>query len=188
MRCHNKPRPSRCAESWQSHIAVGITKLSGDTDLRHAISLTLVLAVFWLLLSGYFVPLLLGLGAASILLVVAITLRMDVVDHESQPLHLTSRFVLYLAWLAGQIVKANIDVVRCIWSPVGAINPTQIRLTAAQRTAVGKVIYANSITLTPGTVAMRLESDKIEVHALTRAAAASLQDGEMDRRVRELER
>ncbi len=156
--------------------------------MRHAISLTLVLAGFWLLLSGYFVPLLLGLGAASVLLVVAITLRMDVVDHEDQPLYLTSRFALYWAWLAGEIIKANIDVVRCIWSPIGAISPTRIRLTATQRTAVGKVTYANSITLTPGTVAMRLEGDQIEVHALTRAAAAGLQDGEMDRRVRELER
>ena len=156
--------------------------------MRHIISLTLILAGFWLLLSGYFVPWLLGLGAVSILLVVAIALRMDVVDHEGQPLHLTLRFTLYWTWLAREIVKANIDVVRCIWSPVSAISPTQIHLTATQRTAVGKVIYANSITLTPGTVAMRLEGDQIEVHALTRAAAASLQDGEMDRRVRELER
>jgi len=156
--------------------------------LRHIISLTLILAGFWLLLSGYFVPLLLGLGVVSILLVVAIALRMDAVDHEGQPLNLTLRFPLYWAWLAGEIVKANIDVVRCVWSPVSAISPTRIRLTATQRTAIGKVTYANSITLTPGTVAMRLEGDQIEVHALTRAAAASLQDGEMGRRVRELER
>ena len=156
--------------------------------MRHIISLTLLLAGFWLLLSGYFVPLLLGLGAVSILLVVTIALRMDAADHESQPLHLTSRFTLYWVWLAGQIVKANMDVVRCIWSPVSAISPTRIRLTATQRTAIGKVTYANSITLTPGTVVMRLEGDQIEVHALTRAAAAGLQDGEMDHRVRELER
>lgn len=146
-----------------------------------------ILTGFWLLLSGYFVPLLLGLGAVSILLVVAIVLRMDAIDHESQLLHLTSRFTLYWAWLAREIVKANIDVVRCIWGPASAISPTQIRLTATQRTAVGKVTYANSITLTPGTVAMRLEGDQIEVHALTHDFAASLQDGEMDRRVRELE-
>lgn len=156
--------------------------------MRHIISLTLILAGFWLLLSGYFVPLLLGLGAVSIFLVVAIALRMDAVDHEGQPLHLTLRFTLYWIWLAREIVKANIDVVRCIWSPASTISPTRILLTATQRTAVGKVTYVNSITLTPGTVAMRLEGDQIEVHALTCAAAASLQDGEMDRRVRELER
>ncbi len=156
--------------------------------MRHAISLTLVLASFWLLLSGHFVPLLLGLGVVSILLVVVITLRMDVVDHEDQPLHLTSLFTLYWAWLAGEIVKANIDVVRCIWSPAGAISPTRVRVTTIQRTTVGKVIYANSITLTPGTVTMRLEDDQIEVHALTRAAATDLQGGEMGQRVREWER
>lgn len=156
--------------------------------MRHAISLTFILAGFWLLLSGHFVPLLLGLGAVSILLVVAIALRMDAFDQENQSLHLTLRFTPYWVWLAGEIVKSNIDVVRCIWSPISAISPTRIHLTATQRSDAGKVIYANSITLTPGTVAMRLKGDRIEVHALTRAVAASLQEGEMDRRVRELER
>lgn len=144
----------------------------------------LILASFLLLLSGYFVPLLLGLGAISILIVVAIVLRMDTIDNQSQLLHLTPRLTLYWAWLAREIVKANIDVVRCIWSPASAISPTQLRLTATQRTAAGKFTCANSITLIPGTVAMRLEGDQIEMHALTHDFAANLQDGEMDRRVR----
>lgn len=156
--------------------------------MRHAISLTIILVCFWLLLSGYFEILLLGLGAISVILVVTISLRMDAVDHLSQPLYLTPRFILYLVWLTGEIVKANIDVLRCIWSPTSTISPTRVSLTAIQHTAIGKVTYANSITLTPGTITMSLKGDQIEVHALTRAGAQSLQDGEMGRRVRELER
>lgn len=155
--------------------------------MRHIINLILILAGFWLFLSGYFIPLLLGLGAASVFFVVTIVLRMDSTDNEIQPLHLTWRLLSYWAWLAVEIVKTNIDVVRCIWSPASVISPTQIRITATQRTAVGKVTYANSITLTPGTIAMSLEGDQIEVHALTRDFAVSLRDGEMDRRVRQLE-
>jgi multicomponent Na+:H+ antiporter subunit E len=150
-------------------------------------SLTFVLAGFWWLLSGYFVPLLLGLGVVSIVLVVGISLRMDAIDQEGQRLNFNAGVATYWIWLAGEIVKANIDVLRSIWGPASAISPTQISLTATQQTAVGRVTYANSITLTPGTVAMRLRGDQIEVHALTREAAESLLDGEMDRRVRELE-
>jgi multicomponent Na+:H+ antiporter subunit E len=149
--------------------------------------MTVILIGFWLLLSGFFEPLLLSLGALSVLLVVTIVLRMDAVDHQRQPLNLNPRLMLYWLWLTGEIIKANIDVLRCIWSPVSAISPTQIRLTAIQQTDVGKVTYANSITLTPGTITMRLEGDQIEVHALTREGADGLQDGEMGRRVRELE-
>jgi multicomponent Na+:H+ antiporter subunit E len=155
--------------------------------VRHAISLTFVLAGFWWLLSGYFVPLLLGLGVVSIVLVVAISLRMDAIDQEGQRLNFNARVATYWIWLAGEIVKANVDVLRGIWGPASAISPTQIALTATQQTSVGRVTYANSITLTPGTVAMWLRGDQIEVHSLTREAAESLLDGEMDRRVRELE-
>jgi multicomponent Na+:H+ antiporter subunit E len=52
---------------------------------------------------------------------------------------------------------------------------------------MGQVIYANSITLTPGTVTTSLSEGVLEVHALTREAAESLLEGDMDRRVAALE-
>jgi multicomponent Na+:H+ antiporter subunit E len=58
---------------------------------------------------------------------------------------------------------------------------------ATQRTDVGKVIYANSITLTPGTVSVEIENDRILVHAITREAAEGLESGDMDRRVDAIE-
>ena len=153
----------------------------------HAISLALVLFALWLLLSGHYVPLLIGLGALSVLLVVTIALRMDVVDREGHPIHLSPKALLYWSWLAWEIVKSNVDVARRILSPTLPISPTVIRLKASQKSELGKVIYANSITLTPGTVSIDIDGDKIEVHALTREAAQALRTGDMDRRVTRFE-
>jgi multicomponent Na+:H+ antiporter subunit E len=93
----------------------------------------------------------------------------------------------YWGWLVWQIIKSNIDVARVILSPSLPISPNVVRVKASQRTTLGLVTYANSITLTPGTVSMYLDGDIIEVHALTESGARELKDGEMDRRVSAIE-
>lgn len=152
-----------------------------------AISLGAVLFGLWLMLSGHYTPLLLGFGVASCVLVVLISARMDVVDREGHPIHLGLRALTYWPWLLVEIVKANIDVAKRIVDPKLPISPTMVRVRASQKTEVGRVIYANSITLTPGTVSVELEDDMIEVHALTAEGAAALEEGEMDRRVTAME-
>ncbi len=155
--------------------------------MPHAISLALVCYGLWLLLSGHYVPLLLALGALSVAIVVIVALRMDVIDREGHPIHLTAKALLYWPWLLWEIVKANVDVTRRILAPRMPISPTVVHLRASQRSELGRVIYANSITLTPGTVSMDIERDTITVHALTREAAQALRGGDMDRRVTEFE-
>ena len=150
----------------------------------HALSLGGVLYVVWLLLSGIFTPFLLILGLASCALVVLVMLRMEVADREGHPLHLTWRGVLiYWPWLVIEIVKSNIDVVKRILSPSLPISPTLVRVRASQTTDLGQVIYANSITLTPGTVSVDVSNGEILVHSLSREGAESLLEGDMDRRV-----
>ena len=153
----------------------------------HGLSMTASLMLFWLMMSGDFSRLNLALGIASALLVVAISRRMDVVDQESQPFHLTPRLPMYWGWLAIKVIKSNLDVTRRIWTPGCPISPNVANLRISQETALGKVIYANSITLTPGTVSLKVEGDEILVHSLSLADIATLQQGEMDRRVRDLE-
>jgi len=114
-------------------------------------------------------------------------IQVRIVDEEGTPLGLPLRALRYLPWLMWQIVKANVDVARCILDPHLPIRPTVIRVKAGQRRDLGRVIYANSITLTPGTVSIDLEGDEIHVHALTREAAEGLRSGVMDRKVTELE-
>lgn len=153
----------------------------------HALSMIASLMLFWLMISGDFGVLNLVLGLVSSLLVVAISMRMDVVDGESQPIHLTPRLPMYWGWLIVQVLKSNLEVIYRIWAPANAISPNLVRLRMSQQTALGRVIYANSITLTPGTVALNVEGNEILVHALSRTDSENLRQGEMDRRVRHLE-
>ncbi len=156
--------------------------------LLHSISLGLALFGVWLLLSGFFEPLLLGLGVLSCVIVVLIANRMDVIDREGVPIHLGWRVLTYWVWLAVEIVKANLDVARRILDPKLPIDPVVIRCKTTQASELGHVIYANSITLTPGTVSMQVGGGKILVHAIAREMAEDLESGEMDRRVTAVER
>ena len=158
--------------------------------MQYFLLLFLGLLTFWLLLSGLWEePLLLGLGVVSALLVAWLGVRLDRSPTNLGNLGLVFRLFFYWRWLLVEIVKSNIDVVRCIWQPRRfPISPGLAVLPLSQRTVLGRVIYAQSITLTPGTVAIELGEDEVQVHALTEAAIAALRDGEMDRRVTRAER
>jgi len=149
----------------------------------HAVSLWAVLFATWLLFSGIYQPLLLIMGAVSCLAVVLIAHRMDVVDHEGHPIHLGLRAIGYWFWLWGEIAKSNINVARRILDPKLPIDPVLITVKTSQPSELGQVVYANSITLTPGTVSIQVSDDEILVHALSSDLAADLETGEMDRRV-----
>ncbi len=152
-----------------------------------ALSLGSILFLTWVLLSGYFTPLLLGFGVASSLIVVLIAARMDLLDPEGHPISMTPALAVYWLWLAYEIIKSNIDVARRIWSRGPDITPTLLRLRASQTSALGQVIYANSITLTPGTVTIQIDDGELLVHALAEEVGNDLAGGEMDRRVTWLE-
>jgi multicomponent Na+:H+ antiporter subunit E len=138
-------------------------------------------------LSGHYNVLLLVIGALCSLGVVALASRMAVVDKEGHPIYLLGRAVWFWPWLIWEIIKAGIDVSKIILSPSLPISPTLINVRASQKSAVGIVTYANSITLTPGTVSVELEDDEITVHAITRAGADDLAEGHMDRVVSRFE-
>lgn len=158
------------------------------TSTTHALGLGLAMFALWLLLSGHFFdPLLLTLGVLSCLLIVWIGGRLDVIDHEAVPLQIKFGWFGYIAWLGKEITKSNIDVSRIILSRRLPVSPCMVRVPATQGTDVGKVIYANSITLTPGTVSLAVMDHEILVHALTREIGEGLATGNMDRRVDSIE-
>ncbi len=156
---------------------------SGSRQVFHSVSLFIFLYLFWLLLSGYFTLFLLSAGAGSALAVVLFARRMDMVDAEGHPIHLGGRILLYWPWLLLEIVKSAWAVSLIILHPKLPISPTLARFKPSQRTDVGLVIHANSITLTPATITIEAGPDEFLVHSLTRAGAESLADSEMDRRV-----
>lgn len=141
-----------------------------------------ILFSFWLLMSGYFTPFLLAAGLGSSIAVYVFTRRMGVLE-KGFPIELGIPAVTYWPWLAREIVKSAWTVSLIILSPRLPISPVFVRVRPSQRTTPARVTFANSITLTPGTITVDADGDEFLVHALTQAGADDLAGGEMDRRV-----
>ena len=134
-----------------------------------------------------FEPLMLAFGLSSCLLVAWIVSRLQITDSKEPTLTIIIRLVTYIPWLVKEIIISNLDVARRIWQKDMPISPTIATVNASQKTALGLVLHANSITLTPGTLSIDVEDGAIEVHALAAESLGPLQEGEMDRRVAKLE-
>jgi len=150
------------------------------------------LFALWLLLSGHYEPLLVFFGLMSSAVVTAIVHRLHIDDDEGVPIASLPLLWRFWPWLTGEIVKANLEVMRQIVSPRLDISPQIFHFTPSQKTTTGLVTHANSITLTPGTVTVEIEEDgRFLVHSLTReigeGAAATVgterQEGEIGQRI-----
>lgn len=140
--------------------------------MGRTIILILALAGLWLLLSGYFdKPLLLIFGALSVLLATWLAHRAKILDDDSVPLSLFPGVVGYWLWLGGEICKANVMVIRQALAVEPKLSPKFFEVPNPPKSSVGIATFANSITLTPGTVSINLSEDRILVHALTEELA-----------------
>ena len=156
--------------------------------MKHAITMAIGLFGLWLLLSGFYDnSLLLGFGVISCVVCVYIAARMEVVDHESVPLQLKLGIIGYLFWLTAEIGKANWAITKVILSPRMKLQQRMINVPASQKTDVGRVTFANSITLTPGTITVETEKNGFLVHALTNDAADYAALADMGERVTAVE-
>lgn len=145
------------------------------------------LMLVWLLLSGHYTVTMITYGALSCAGIVALGAYLRILDREALPTHLGLQPFLYLPWLLKEIVLSNLSVAKVILDPKLPIHPRILRIQVSQKTDVGQVLYANSITLTPGTVTLDVRNDEFLVHALTTDSAEGLLSGEMDRRVAKVE-
>lgn len=158
-------------------------------ERKQLIRLIIALTLLWLLLSGIYKTLILVLGAVSIAIVAFLSIKMGVLLHRGQPLYFRAHHIVqYTCWLVKEILKCNVDVVRQIFDPKLPIDPLLKAIPAKQKTEVGRVTYANSITLTPGTVAINIATNgDILVHALNKESIKELEQGGMADKVCQLE-
>ncbi len=149
--------------------------------------LLFVLAAVWVLWSGLFQPLLLGLGLFSCFVAYLLVRRMGYLEDRLFALRYSFRLLGYWAWLVRAVIRSSLEVARIIIDPRLPISPRVLELKVTSRHPVDQVILANSITLTPGTLALHLQEGVIKVHTLSEAGARDLMSGEMDRRVARLQ-
>ncbi|WP_421792305.1 Na+/H+ antiporter subunit E [Hyphobacterium sp.] len=132
----------------------------------YAVSLSLVLALLWWILSGYDKVILLSFGAASVFIAMVLVFRMRILDRETSPFLRLPTLIPYYTWLGGEVAKSCIAVVKASLKPEIDITPRLVRVPVKADTDLARCVFANSITLTPGTVSVEVEDDAILVHAL----------------------
>ena len=147
---------------------------------------TILLAAFWILLSGYFQPLLLSFGVISTLIVVYVLHRMNKMDNQPKSLGTGYRSLYYFAWLIGQIVQSSIHVTKLIWGAPKNVNPSLEKVSMKNLPKDKQVLYANSITLTPGTLSVDLNEEEVTVHALQKKSINQLKKGSMESKITSL--
>lgn len=150
--------------------------------------LLILLFSTWLVLSGHFEPFFLVVGGASCIVAVVIMRCLGIRECRPCTSYYSFRGITYLMWLAKEIVVSSIDVAKRVWQVKPQISPTIAWVQTKQTNDVGCTIFANSITLTPGTVSMLVYGDKLCVHALTQEGMKSLQEGGMDRKITAIQR
>lgn len=152
-------------------------------------SLALFLFAFWLLLSGHYTAWLVGAGAIASVLLAFAGRQLGVTDTEGHPVDRLPAGLRYWPWLAVEIIRSSLQVARAVVQPRMPIAPRLFDLKVGIKDAVGVATYANSITLTPGTVTVGIdrEHDLFRVHALTAQGQAGLEEGDMERHVRRFE-
>jgi len=149
------------------------------------------LFLFWLILSGHFQVEYIVLGVLSAGLVTFLThdLLSSVFRHgEKQRTNLIPftqiwRFLIYLLWLLSKIVMANLRVAYLVLHPRMPIAPAMLQFRTRLQRDISKVIVANSITLTPGTITVSLENGKYIVHALAPSLASSILKAQLQNKV-----
>ncbi|MFN3232368.1 MAG: Na+/H+ antiporter subunit E [Alphaproteobacteria bacterium] len=152
--------------------------------IRRVLVLGVLLIAAWLLWSGLYKPLLIGLGAFSCLLTLYLVKRMGYFDNNDVfALRYNFRLFGYWWWLGGEIIKSSIEVARVVLRPQLAVEPTVVELDADDLDHLDQALLGNSITLTPGTLTLDVHEGRILVHALTAEGGAAVLEGEMKRRV-----
>jgi multicomponent Na+:H+ antiporter subunit E len=178
----------KSATSDQEHGAAAPDQAigAGRNPAVRMLILTLFLIAAWLLWSGLFKPLLLGLGAFSCLLTLYLVRRMGYFDNNMFAFRYSFSLLGFWGWLAVEVVRSSLDVARVVLKPRLRVKPEVIAISAAGLGAVDQVLLGNSITLTPGTLTLDVHEDRLLVHALTAEGARAVEEGEMLRRVRAL--
>ena len=144
-----------------------------------------VMLIFWIVLSGMFDAFHLSLGVICCLLVAHFS--HDLLFYGDDKVA-WGRGIIgligYLPWLFYQIILANLEVAYVVLHPrmLDKIDPHVVRFKTKLKRPISKVTFAQSITLTPGTITVSIHKDEVSVYALTRKASDAL-PGEMEERV-----
>lgn len=148
-----------------------------------------LLFAFWLILNGQWTSEIAVTGVVlCALLYLFICKFMDYSPKKEWAcLRRFPRAIVYFFYLVGEIAKSAWATIKLIWSPKEIIRPQVTTFHTKLRTDPGKVVLANSITMTPGTITVDVRGDLFLVHCLDETFAEGLEDSEMEKRIMQIE-
>ena len=151
--------------------------------------MALVLFGFWMLLNARWTVEVAAVGAVLSALEYLLLYKFFGYSprKEWQFLRRLPGFLAYAAFLLGEIFRSGIRTARLIWSPRKQVEPELAELDPGLRTDTGRMLLANSITMTPGTITVDVQEGRFMVHYLDNSFADGLRDSDMERRIRLLE-
>ncbi|UQY80340.1 Na(+)/H(+) antiporter subunit E [Candidatus Hepatincola sp. Av] len=149
--------------------------------------LLLFLLSLWFLLSGYFTLLPLIPGLIAIVVIVILYVRfMKTLKYKNSFRFNSFNFIfLYVPYLLKEIIVSNIAVAKLIIS--GKTSPKFVRVKNKLKTRFATSTFANSITLTPGTITMDINEKYLLIHILDSKNEASLHDSIMEKKIKTIE-
>ena len=150
--------------------------------MAYLLGIFVAIVAFWMGNSGHYTPLMLGFLALSVVLTLLLSARLKIIDREGAPYVRLAGFVAYYPWLFWEIVKSNVVVIKACLRADLDISPALVKVKTTCKSDLAKVTFANSITLTPGTVTVEIEGDKLLVHGLYEVNTVPEAFEEMDRR------
>ncbi len=134
----------------------------------------------WFIFSTNTEPFYLYSGAASTLIVAFLAFRLQIMQSNNWHHYFNYRILSYGLWLVKEIITSTIDVAIRIWQVKPDLSPEYFWIPSHQKNDIGRTIYSNSITLTPGTISIVVDDEKYYVHALTHDSKKSLEVRHMD--------
>lgn len=149
------------------------------------------LFVFWLILSGQYQLkyIISGIVTAALVTLLTYNLVFSVFQNDQRK-GITSftfsqvwAFLAYLPWLLAKIVVANLQIAYLVLHPRMPIDPALLRFRTRLQKNLAQVIVANSITLTPGTITIRLKDGEYIVHALVPSSASDVLESKLQNKV-----
>jgi multicomponent Na+:H+ antiporter subunit E len=167
--------------------------------LKTIIQFGLLLGV-WLLMSGHYDVFHISMGVFSALFVVLLNVRLrkyyffeeELAEAKARMKDVFTvrlrygRVLFYIPWLIWQIVVASLQVAAVVLNPKMPIDPALLRFKTNFPNTSARVILGNSITLTPGTITIRIKDDEFLVHALMDVSSSGIVDDSLPGEVAKL--
>ena len=130
------------------------------------LKIILLFTLLWIFFSGNKDPLMIACGIVAIIMTFCICLKAEILSTNSYIIKLS--FVKYVYMLLRDVILSSIQMVKIIYTEKLSINPGTTIVNVGKLTNQEKVLFANLITMTPGTFVIAIEGDNFLIHALNR--------------------